>query len=211
MKLDPENSPFNLIDRTQFLNMSAALEFFIALIALFLGWWLEIPLLENLHWDWNAAMWGVLSVIPLLVYFFLSTNSNVKIFVEIKEFLIGHIGPVLSKCKWSELFGLSLVIGFSEELLFRGVIQFWLTRYGIVLAIFISNLIFSLLHSLSASYILVTFLIGIYLGSSLYLTENQNLLVPMISHALYDFVAFLMIRKMFLERETEPGETENSL
>lgn len=201
MKFDPEKSPINLIDRTLFLNVSALLEFMIAVFALFLGSIIDVPPLESIQWNSMALIWGVLSFLPLMLYFVFSTKTNYKPLADIREFLVTQFGPILAQCRWSELFILSLIIGFSEELLFRGVIQVWLTPHGIFLAIVLSNICFAMVHSLSRAYVIVVFFIGLYLGGSLYLTEERNLLVPIISHALYDFVAFLMIKKMYLERE----------
>ncbi|WP_376693388.1 CPBP family intramembrane glutamic endopeptidase [Wenzhouxiangella sp. EGI_FJ10409] len=82
----------------------------------------------------------------------------------------------------------SALAGIGEELLFRGVIQAglvaWLTpASGIVIA----SLLFGLAHAVSFSYLLLATLMGLYLGLLYHWTGN--LLVPILVHALYDWVA----------------------
>ncbi len=208
MKLDPEESPFDLIDRTQFLNVSSFFYFLIILFALFLGWLVECNPLEYLHWDLKAVLIGIVATIPLLVYLYFSIKSEFKAFNYIREFLVESLGPLLCKYDWWELFGLSLIVGFGEELLFRGVLQHWMTWYGPGMALVFSNIIFGLAHPHSKGYVVMVFLVGLYLGGCLYLTEDQNLLVPMITHALYDFIAFLVIKKMYINRQQGSSNTD---
>lgn len=82
----------------------------------------------------------------------------------------------------------SALAGIGEELLFRGVIQAglvaWLTpASGIVIA----SLLFGLAHAVSFSYLVLATLMGLYLGLLYHWTGN--LLVPILVHALYDWVA----------------------
>ena len=83
--------------------------------------------------------------------------------------------------------------GVGEEALFRGVLQPALGPYGL----WISSLLFGVLHALTYTYFLLAALLGLYLG---WLFERtDNLLVPVIVHALYDAVALWLLRKRFLE------------
>ena len=72
--------------------------------------------------------------------------------------------------------------------------------FGPAMAIIFSNIAFGLAHPHSPTYVILVFFVGIYLGITLHFTENQNLLVPMIVHALYDFAAFLVIKKEYLDQ-----------
>ena len=74
----------------------------------------------------------------------------------------------------------------SEELLFRGVLHplagpFW------------SNVLFGLAHFITPTYAVLAGLLGAYLGGLLELSEN--LLAPIITHGLYDFLAFLVVAR----------------
>jgi len=88
---------------------------------------------------------------------------------------------------WVNLLLISVLAGISEEILFRGIIQ---VKLGIIVA----SIIFGALHSLTATYFVIATLMGFYLGYVFERTEH-NLAIPMIVHALYDFVAFLLYKR----------------
>lgn len=82
----------------------------------------------------------------------------------------------------------SALAGIGEELLFRGVIQagvadYWSPTVGIVVA----SLLFAAAHAISLAYLALAALMGLYLGLLYHWTGN--LLVPIIVHALYDWIA----------------------
>jgi membrane protease YdiL (CAAX protease family) len=93
-----------------------------------------------------------------------------------------------------------LVVGPSEELLFRGAIQGVLRRaYAPVPAIVIASALFGVAHvfALSGSgtgvlvYIVVTFVLGCILG---YVYERtDNLVVPALIHGVYNAILFSML------------------
>ena len=82
----------------------------------------------------------------------------------------------------------SLLAGIGEECLFRGVLQSELTGLiGMPLALVLTSTIFGLAHLITPTYALFAGLIGCYLGVLMILTDN--LLVPVMAHALYDYAA----------------------
>jgi len=82
----------------------------------------------------------------------------------------------------------SLLAGVGEELLFRGVIQDTLANpLPAWLGLALASVLFGLAHAVSLAYFVLATMIGLYLGG-LYWTTN-NLLVPIVTHALYDWVA----------------------
>lgn len=88
----------------------------------------------------------------------------------------------------SEIFGLTLFIAISEELLFRGVIQ---TTFGYVVA----SVVFALIHIryLKKPVLLISvLLISFYIGYLFLLTEN--LFVTITSHFVVDFTLGVVIR-----------------
>ena len=89
---------------------------------------------------------------------------------------------------------IALSAGVGEEMLFRGVLQSsleaWLgVRWGLLLA----SVLFGLLHPISFPYILVTMVVGFYLGGAFLLAGN--LLTVMVTHALYDFALMAYLLK----------------
>ena len=86
---------------------------------------------------------------------------------------------------------LGLAAGIGEELLFRGVIQYELVqRVGPMVGVLLSSLVFGLLHPATPLYMVLAGLASIYFGA-IFLGADQNLVVPMSCHALYDFVALV--------------------
>lgn len=88
----------------------------------------------------------------------------------------------------SAIVAVSLLAGFGEELLFRGVIQAGLEHLtGAVAGLLLASLIFGLLHAITPAYFLLATLMGLYLG--LLYQQTGNLLIPCLVHALYDWIA----------------------
>ena len=86
---------------------------------------------------------------------------------------------------------LGAAAGIGEEMLFRGVLQFELgSRLGSdVLAIGLSSVIFGALHAVTPLYAGLASLASVYFGWLYLLTGN--LVVPIVTHAFYDFLALL--------------------
>src|SRR5262249_40898930 len=92
----------------------------------------------------------------------------------------------------ADLAVISLVAGFGEEMLFRGVMQGVLGRWlGAGYGLTIAAVAFGLLHLITPTYALLATLCGVYFGGLILLTEN--LLVVIVPHALYDFLALLYL------------------
>jgi hypothetical protein len=92
-------------------------------------------------------------------------------------------------------------------MLFRPLVQeglaHWIgSPYGPALGLAAAAIIFGLLHGMTATYAILAGLIGLYLGVIWLLTGN--LLVPITTHALYDFLALAVLLKM---RKTPIVET----
>ncbi len=115
------------------------------------------------------------------------------------------IVPMFKNCTWVELAAISLLAGLGEELLFRGVFQAamvqWtgdflphspaFARVGDWMAIVGVAILFGLLHAVNVAYTVLATLMGLYLGW-LWLATG-NLAVPIVAHAVYDFLALLYI------------------
>lgn len=91
-------------------------------------------------------------------------------------------------------FLLAIIAGVGEEALFRGVLQTAASReFPLAAAIILPSLLFGALHARTALYAAIAFLVSVYLGVLYALSET--LLAPMITHGLYDFVAFDWTRR----------------
>lgn len=188
------------LSKSQFLWIATAFEGGLVLIAYALGYWVSIDPLASLRLDVTAAFWGVLGSLLLFVLFVVSERMEAA--RRIREFLIDKLGGLLAGCSSLELLYLGFLAGITEEILFRGVLQTWLERdWGWAGGLVFSNLIFALVHWITPSYALLAGLCGLFLGLMLDIGPERNLLAPILTHAIYDFLAFKVVVQAWRERQ----------
>jgi membrane protease YdiL (CAAX protease family) len=128
---------------------------------------------------------------------------------DLKSLADRLVREVFEECGWPQLAVIALAAGFGEELLFRGVVQHAIAeRCGPTVALVLASLIFGLAHPLSTTYVVLAGLIGLYLGWLWLATDN--LLVPILAHAAYDFLALVYLRFLTNGEPTEGEASEES-
>jgi len=190
-------------DRHQFLNFSGLVLGGLALIALGLGWAVGIDPLSNWSWSWRAIAWGIVGTLPLFALFATVFHLPIPAFQTIRKFLSTELAPSLALLTWYDLILLALLTGVSEELLFRGLLEPWMSsarfpesgRVG-------SSLLFGLAHLVTPAYGLITFVAGLYLSWLMTWVDPPNLLVPIVTHAVYDYGGFLIIIWLHRRQQT---------
>ena len=70
-----------------------------------------------------------------------------------------------------------------------------------MVGLLISSLLFGLAHAITRTYVILAGLAGVFFGLQWHYTGN--LLAPIISHAVYDYLAFLKIAREFRDSATE--------
>jgi membrane protease YdiL (CAAX protease family) len=137
---------------------------------------------------------GLLSTLPLFGLFAGCLRSRWGPLMRIREFFEETVRPLLGDLSSGELALLALAAGLGEELLFRGLIQGSLAnRLGTWPALALSSVLFGLAHPITRAYIVLAAIMGTYLGTLWILTGN--ILVPIVAHATYDFVALVWLLK----------------
>ncbi len=185
--------------RRGFLNMAAWFQGGTLLLALVLWEVSGVSLEHRVILRWQDVCWGLAGVVPMLGLFFYAT--------EIRHRVEELLGKSLSQCTWWDLAALALLAGLGEELLFRGVLQPWIGRWNPWGGIIIVNLLFGLAHAITPSYFLFATGIGLYF-SWLYAgfpdihhgVGSPNLVRPIVAHAVYDFLAFLLLVREYRQR-----------
>ena len=157
-----------------------------------LGRWIGISPLEEIQPSFGALIWGVVATVPLglgLAWMLTTSWSPIRRLVAL---VTEQIGPALAGCSVAQLALLAVAAGVSEEVLFRGVVQTGLARaVPAGLALIMASTAFGLVHFASRAYAVVAGVIGVYLGTLLLV--QGSLVSPIITHALYDFVALLCV------------------
>ncbi|UCD23530.1 MAG: CPBP family intramembrane metalloprotease [Gemmatimonadota bacterium] len=104
------------------------------------------------------------------------------------------IAPLFARSPFIDLIVVAVLAGLGEELLFRGVIQPFLSGFaGTALALLMTSLLFGLLHLVTPTYALIAAIFGLYLGGLM--ISTGEILVPITAHALYDMVALGLLRE----------------
>ena len=204
------------LERRPFLIMAFLVEGGLIVVALGLAWLLEVPLEHGLRWSPDAVLWGIGATLPLCLLFGAAYWKPVGPYRGVKDFLFESLGPSIAACRWYELLLVAALAGIGEELLFRGVLQTWMERWGYLPALLASNVIFALCHAITVTYAVLAFVMGLLLGLLMDAPQERSLLAPIITHGLYDFFAFCVLAWDWRTRharasEIDPGMSEEPL
>lgn len=189
---------------SRFVRLAVAGEAGLALLAVGLGRVLGVSPLAQLEPGWPAFLWGVLATPPLLIALIWVLKRPVGRLRRLVDFVVGELGPTLAGRSAAELALLAGFAGLGEELLFRGVVQAGLARLvPNPLALFSASVLFGLAHFATSTYAVVAGLMGLYLGG-LFLVQG-SLLAPVVTHALYDLVALLLVVHRYRASQAGPA------
>ncbi len=165
----------------------------LAVVALVVGHLLHVSPLQAIDWSFYAIAQGLLATFPLVAALLAIDRLPFGLFQELDAFVRRALVPLFRGLSPVEILLISVAAGLGEEILFRGVAQPWLARVSgsVPFALYVASLLFGLAHPVSRTYVILAALIGAYLGGLLLWTEN--LLVPIVTHAAYDFVAIVYL------------------
>jgi len=176
----------------QLLLLAVGVEGGLAVLAWGLGCLLDLPPLHGWRWHAPDVMLGLAASLPMLVLFLLCVRWPVGPLRRIKAFSEEIIRPLFAPCGLVELALVSGLAGLGEEMFFRGFLQALLARWlGPWAALATASALFGLLHLITPTYALLATAMGAYLGW-LWLA-NGNLLVVVVAHAVYDFIALVYL------------------
>jgi membrane protease YdiL (CAAX protease family) len=180
--------------RRDALLLALSFEGGLLLLAWLLGWLLGQPPLEHTRWNWSDLGIGVATTLPLLLGLLVCIRWPVGPLGRIKSISDEFIRPVFQRCTTFDLAVISVVAGLGEEMLFRGVVQGLGDRwFGMGYGLAMASVLFGLVHLITPTYALLATLCGVYFGILVMLTDN--LLVVILPHALYDFIALLYLAR----------------
>jgi membrane protease YdiL (CAAX protease family) len=193
--MEMDKHPFNPDD---FFKKACSFEAALIPVSVVLGWIAGISPFQNLHFSESAIAYGVIGTMPLFLLFLTMEHIQAEPVARIKKLLHETLGPSLHRYHWTDLLILAAIAGISEELLFRGVIQPWLeSSWGMSAGLVGCNIIFGLAHAITPLYAVLATLVGIYLSLALDYGGNRNLLIPVVIHGFYDFLAFVALMRAY--------------
>lgn len=171
----------------------------LGLIAIGLGGFLGYPPGQMIRWTLPAIGWGTVASLPLLIFLVLVVRFPVGPFRSLLRVVDEQLAPLFRQASLRQLAILALVAGLGEEALFRGVIQEAVADgvgrpAGLWIGLVVAALLFGLAHFITGSYVVMATLMGLYLGW-LWISSG-NLLVPIATHAVYDFLALVYLAKI---------------
>jgi membrane protease YdiL (CAAX protease family) len=174
--------------RLELVWLAVAFEGGLAVLAWFLGWLLDEPPLTRIRASGRDILLGLAAALPMLLLFYTCVRWPIGPLRQIKKFSDEIIQPWFRPCSLVDLAVISLAAGLGEELLFRGVVQdFLIGRLSLWAGIVFANVLFGLLHWITPTYALLAGLMGVYL--SCVRLQSENLLVVIVAHASYDYLA----------------------
>lgn len=139
--------------------------------------------------DAGVLAWSLLWTVPLVALLLaMPLGRHWPWLRETMEFVEQVLVPLFKGAPFGAIALVSVLAGVGEELLFRGVIQDGLAlQFGFIPAFVVAALIFGLAHAITPAYFIIATLMGAYLG--LIYHHSGNLLIVVIVHALYDWIA----------------------
>ena len=162
------------------------------LLALALGWWLEVAPFGRLRWTWGGLAGGIAATAPLLLGLAWCLRTTWPPAVRLVQIVERRIAPLFAGAGPAAIVLVAVLAGIGEEVLFRGVVQPALGRHlPLAAAVALTAALFGVAHWITPAYALLAGLVGIYLG--LLLAWSGNLLIPIVAHALYDVVALTLL------------------
>jgi CAAX protease family protein len=194
---EPPELPGPPDSRTLVVMLAVMVEGGLILTAWVAGWLVGASPLATFFWVPRDALLGVLATLPMLVLFLVCLRWPVGPLRRIRSLTAEVLRPLLAPCTLLDLFGISVLAGLGEEMLFRGVLQAairdWAGNPWVALAL--ASVLFGLGHAITPAYVVFATLMGGYLGWLWQMSDN--LLLVVITHALYDFVALVVMLRVW--------------
>lgn len=185
---DAGPAPPPAMDRRQLVAVTVVFEGVLFGLAVGLGWLFGVPALGRLRFEAGAVLWGVAASLVMLAGLALAMRSRWPPFARLRELLDEVVKRLFANCTVVDLALISTLAGLGEEAFFRGFLQTaltgWLDPWA---AVAVASAIFGVAHFVSLTYAVMAALIGVLFGWQLMVSDN--LLLPIVTHGVYDFLA----------------------
>lgn len=199
MRAEGDDTRYGNLPTHRFLGIALAFEFGLGVLAIVLALLFGLRPWLDLDWSPSALLLAVAATVPMTGLIPLVSRARWQWARKLRRLIAEKLLPLFSGLRWWAIALIALAAGIGEELLFRGVVQSGLVGLtGPAVALIIASLLFGAAHALTPAYLVLATAIGMYLGG-LHLATG-NLLVPILVHFLYDWVALVWL----LRRAEQP-------
>ena len=170
------------------LGVTLAFELGLGVLAVALALLFGLHPWLDLYWHGGLIPITLIATLPMTGMIALVMRSQRNWAEDLRRLVDEKLLPAFYGMHWWGTGLISVSAGIGEELLFRGVVQNGLGGIaGMFAALLATSLLFGLVHALTPAYFMLTTLAGLYLGG-LYMATD-NLLLPILVHFLYDWIA----------------------
>lgn len=179
--------------KAQTVALAMLFETGLGFIGVLIAWAAGVSLASQLTVSRDAVLRGLLASLPMIVLLVACYESGWEPLVKLRREVEQVVQELFAGCRWFEFGLVSIAAGIGEEILFRGVLQ-PLAIQGTVpwIGVVVVALLFGLAHALTPTYFLVATVIGVYFGWLA--LAYDDLVAPIVAHAVYDFFAMMYIQ-----------------
>jgi uncharacterized protein len=164
----------------------------LAIVACLIGAFMEEPPWTRVVWQWNQLLVGIAATVPMMLSLLAIRRARSGPLARLNEVVDRLLVPLFARSSVWQLAVISAVAGIGEELLFRGVMQPLISDWlGCIVGITATSIAFGLVHAVTKTYAVLATIVGVYLGWLA--VASDNLLAPIVTHALYDFFALVYL------------------
>lgn len=187
------------------LVVAGGLEAGVLLVAWLLAGLWGISLWRQVTFSWAAVLWGAALTVPPAGFMWIAVGAPWAPMRRMRDEVESLVRLLFVNASPGALALIALLAGVSEEALFRGVIQTGLSQMATPLVgLAAASVVFGLVHLITRVYAALAGLLGLYLGVVFMVFDN--LLVPIVVHAGYDFLALSYVVRLVGQTERSNGQ-----
>jgi membrane protease YdiL (CAAX protease family) len=178
----------------EFFRMALLFEAGLVVAGILLGWLMTPPAWASIEWSVKSGLLGALAALPMLAALLFLRQLRAGSVGRLNRTVNVLLVPLFRGLSFWHFAVISALAGLGEELLFRGIMQELLAEWlgSAAAAIALTSVAFGAAHLITPLYGVLAAAVSVYLGW-LFVQYGHNLLVPIMAHAVYDFVALLYL------------------
>jgi membrane protease YdiL (CAAX protease family) len=174
--------------------MAMLFEAGLGFVGVVIAWAAGIDIATQLAVSQGALLRGILASLPMIVLLGACYKSTWQPLVRLRREVEKVVAELFAGCGWLEFALVSVAAGVGEEILFRGALQPLVIGWTVPwIGIVVVALLFGLAHALTQTYFILATLIGLYFGWLAF--AYDDLIAPIVAHAVYDCFALMFIQR----------------